>query len=186
MKNARNKNIFLIGPLGAGKSTIGRALARILKKKFYDTDRMIEEYSGVSISWIMDIEGEDNFHEREFKALEELDSLTNIVVATGGGIVLLEKCRKFMKEHGLVVHLNVDLKEQFKRTQRNRYNRPLLRVNNIEEKLMILNREREHLFQEISDVSFTTQGKTIMQIAREIAKWAVDFLPNLKEYDKIK
>ena len=173
--DARLTNIYLIGSYGAGKSTIGLALARILHKEFYDTDRLIEKRAGVDISWIFDIEGEDLFRKREYKLLQELSKKQNMVIATGGGTILLAESRKLIKKTGAVIHLKVELSQQLSRTKQNKHNRPLLQVTDVEKQLQKLNQQRQKLFEEIADVTFGTEHKRITNITKDIVKWVVEF-----------
>ena len=108
----RSRNIYLVGPMGAGKSTIGKFLADELKMNFYDTDIEIEKRCGADISWIFDVEGEDGFRKREEKVVHELTELTGIVLATGGGVVESPANRARLAARGTVVYLNVDLEQQ--------------------------------------------------------------------------
>ena len=105
MSIVKVRNIFLIGPMGAGKSTIGRALAKELKLEFYDSDEVIEERAGADISWIFDIEGEEGFRRREQKVIDELTQKTNIVLATGGGVVITPENRNALAGRGTVIYL---------------------------------------------------------------------------------
>jgi shikimate kinase len=116
MKKATN--IFLIGPMGAGKTTIGRQLARELKMPFYDSDRVIEEHTGANIPLIFDLEGEEGFRKREQAALDELTSMNNIVLATGGGAVLREQNRRHLIERGTTFYLYTDLQSLLERTRK--------------------------------------------------------------------
>ena len=95
--------------MGAGKSTVGKQLAKALGRDFYDTDREIERRTGVSISWIFEMEGESGFRQREQKVLDELSQLKNIVLATGGGIVLAEENRRMLRSRGYVVYLSTSI-----------------------------------------------------------------------------
>jgi shikimate kinase len=174
MKNF--STIIIIGPLGVGKSTVGRELARQLNCEFYDTDREVESRLGVDLAWIFDVEGEAGFRRRESLVLDELSQKENVVLSTGGGTVLIENNRKIMKERGLVIYLYTDIKEQLKRTGHNKYNRPLLRVDNVEECLEKMNQERESLYQEIADVRFSTKNCP----SKKIVELILDFLKKEK------
>ena len=118
-------NIFLIGPMGAGKTTVGRQLARRLDREFYDSDREIEAACGVDIPTIFDFEGEAGFRCREERMIDLLTAKQDIVLATGGGAVLREENRRVLKSRGVVVFLDVDIDVQVERTSRNN-SRPLL------------------------------------------------------------
>lgn len=171
------KNIILVGPLGVGKSTIGRELARQLNREFFDTDREIEARLGVDLARIFDIEGEAAFRKRESQVLHELLQKENIVLSTGGGTVLLEENRKIIKERGFVIYLCTNIKQQLKRTHRNQHNRPLLRVDNLEERLKQLNNERVNFYKEIADIKFSTKNST----SKKTAQLILDFLQEDKK-----
>ncbi len=127
MARSNHKNIFLIGPMGAGKSSVGKFLAQQLNMDFYDTDEEIEKRTGVEIGWIFDIEGEDGFRKRETAVIKELVRLPNIVLATGGGSILEAENREILNNNGTVIYLEVTLGFQHHRTV-NDSRRPLLRV----------------------------------------------------------
>ena len=120
-------NIFLIGSMGAGKSTLGRLLASALKRPFYDSDKVIEERCGASIPWIFDIEGEAGFRDREIQAIDDLTALKGIILSTGGGSVIKPENRQHLKERGVVVFLRTTVEQQLLRTSKD-HNRPLLQT----------------------------------------------------------
>ena len=120
-------NIYLVGLMGAGKTTIGRLLAKHLHKTFYDTDHEIERRTGVNIPLIFEVEGETGFRKREISIIEELSHKSNIVMATGGGAILSEENRNNLKQHGTVIYLKANVHELWQRT-RNDKNRPLLQT----------------------------------------------------------
>jgi shikimate kinase len=140
-------NIYLVGLMGAGKTTIGRQLARRLGRRFYDSDHEIVARTGVPIPTIFEIEGEEGFRRRESLAIAELTSGTDIVLATGGGVVLSPENRKRLHDSGWVVYLNVPPTMLFERTRHDR-NRPLLRVENPLGKLEELHALRDPLYRE--------------------------------------
>jgi len=175
MKNP--SNIYFVGPLGAGKSTIGREVARLLDKDFYDTDRVIEERTGVNISWIFDIEGEDSFREREKNVVEELSQLSNVVISTGGGTILVPESRQYLSDSGIVILLKTDIDQQIERTRRNQYNRPLLRGDDMEDKIQTFNVERMPLYESIADASFTTDIRRTKVVTDEILQFLNDTYP---------
>ncbi|MEE3112277.1 MAG: shikimate kinase, partial [Pseudomonadota bacterium] len=113
-------NLFLIGPMGAGKSTIGRLLAGELSRPFYDSDHAIQDRCGADIPWIFDVEGEQGFRQREIQMIDELTQLTDVVVATGGGAVLREENRRALRDRGTVVYLMTTVEQQLKRTAKDR------------------------------------------------------------------
>src|SRR5262245_1951049 len=108
-------NIFIVGPMGAGKTSVGRYLAQQLDKTFYDSDQEIEKKTGASLTWIYDLEGIEGFREREMKVIDELSSLSNIVLSTGGGCVENPAIRAFLKHRGIVIYMEVTLQTQLNR-----------------------------------------------------------------------
>lgn len=156
--------------MGAGKSTIGRALAKELKMDFYDTDEVIEQRAGADISWIYDIEGEDGFRKREIKVVEELTQKNNIVLATGGGVVTEPENRAALAARGTVVFLRTSLAQQYERTKRDT-KRPLLQTDKLEERLEELRQAREPHYEELADVSFETDNLTVKAVATNIIKY---------------
>ena len=140
-------NIFLVGMMGAGKTTVGRQLARRLHKRFVDCDHEIEARTGVSIPTIFEIEGEDGFRRREAQTIEELTEMQGIVLATGGGVVLDPENRRRLHETGWVVYLNVPPLLLYQRTKHDR-NRPLLQVEDPLARLEALHAQRDPLYRE--------------------------------------
>lgn len=170
MSIVKVRNIFLIGPMGAGKSTIGRTLAKELKLEFFDTDEVIEERAGANIAWIFDIEGEDGFRKREQKVIDELTQKSNIVLATGGGAVMTPENRNALAGRGTVIYLKTSLAQQYERTKRDT-KRPLLQTEDLETRLVDLETEREHLYAGLADVSFETDKLTVKAVANNIIKY---------------
>lgn len=160
--------------MGAGKSTIGRALAKELKLEFYDTDEVVEHRAGTNIAWIFDIEGESGFRNREQRIIEELTQKNNIVMATGGGAVIRPQNRVALAAHGVVVYLQTSLKNQLERTRRDS-KRPLLRNGDIEQKLVQLRQEREPYYLEIADICLETDNLSIKTITHRI----IEYLENM-------
>jgi len=160
------ENIFLIGPMGVGKSTIGRHLASLLHKTFEDSDTEIESRTGVDIPTIFDIEGEDGFRKRESLVIDELTAKTNIVLATGGGAVLREENRRSLRR-GFVVYLAADIDTLVDRTRRDR-NRPLLQNTNREEKIVQLMAERDPIYREEADLVVETDSRSAKAVAKDI------------------
>jgi shikimate kinase len=146
--NSRS-NIYLVGLMGAGKTTVGRQLARRLGRRFVDVDHEIVERTGVSIPTIFEIEGEEGFRRREAQAIAELTSVTDVVLATGGGVVLNPENRNRLHDTGWVVYLNVPPALLYERTRHDR-NRPLLRVPDPKAKLEELHAIRDPLYREIA------------------------------------
>jgi len=161
-------NVFLIGPMGAGKTTIGRHLATLLQKHFVDVDHEIEKRTGVTIPVIFEIEGEAGFRRRESAVIEELTLDSNIVLATGGGAVLLEANREVLKDRGTVVYLQADIETLMERTRRDR-NRPLLQTENPRGKIEQLLQQREPIYREVADIIINTGQRAPSSVARDVA-----------------
>lgn len=163
------KSIFLIGPMGAGKTTIGRFLANELNLEFVDSDKEIEKRTGVDISMIFDYEGEDGFRRREAEVLAQLTQQANIVLATGGGSILWPENRERLRRYGFVVYLHCPVDKQLERTSKDSQ-RPLLQTGNPRDTLTRIFGEREPIYRELADcVVDTTQDvtrKTIQHILR--------------------
>jgi len=169
MKQALD-NIFLIGPMGAGKTTIGRQLARELKKEFIDSDQEIEDRTGANISWIFDVEGEAGFRKREKSIIEELTSRKGIVLATGGGAVLSPENRKYLHSRGTVVYLMATIGQQVERTK-NDSRRPLIQnVTDVKGKLKELMEIRDPLYREIADYVVMTNRRSPKSVSSDIVK----------------
>ena len=169
MLPASSNNIFLVGPMGAGKTTIGRLLAEQLDRSFYDSDQVIEERAGANVSWIFDVEGEAGFRARETGVITDLAGMENIVMATGGGAILAEPNRRALKEGGIVVYLMATVAQQLERTKRDQ-KRPLLQVPDPRGKLNALMEVREPLYREIADVSIMTSRRSPRAVTAEILK----------------
>ena len=161
----QSENIYLIGLMGAGKTTIGRQLAKALKIPFYDTDKAIEENTGVDILTIFEFEGEDGFRDREQKMIGQLTQMQGIVLATGGGAILREANRLLLKERGFVVYLQCAVARILERTRRDTQ-RPLLKVNDRRERLEKLLAEREQYYLDCADFTIDTgilQSKVVVK-----------------------
>jgi len=161
-------NLVLVGPMGAGKSSIGRRMAERFGLDFVDADAFIEQRTGASISAIFDHVGEAGFRERESSALEELLAGSGQLVATGGGAVLLESNRRLMRGRGFVVYLRADIDSQLKRLSRDR-TRPLLQRGDREQVLRDLAAFREPLYREVADLVMDTDGLTAAEAASRLA-----------------
>ncbi|MCK4840542.1 MAG: shikimate kinase AroK [Methylococcales bacterium] len=158
-------NIYLIGLMGAGKTTIGRQLAKALHHPFYDSDKAIEEQTGVDIATIFEYEGEEGFRIREQNMLEELTQINGIVLATGGGAILREENRKALKDNGFVVYLQCSVDKILQRTKRDKQ-RPLLNIENPRARVEALFAEREAHYLACADFKIETssmQSKTVVQ-----------------------
>jgi len=164
----KNNNIFLIGPMGSGKTTIGRMLAEVLSLKFVDLDLEIEKKCGANIPWIFDMEGEEGFRKRESRMLLELASKAGVVLATGGGAIISETNRNTLKNNGFVVYLDAPVGRLLERTSHDR-SRPLLQVGNPREVLEKLALNRDRLYQEVADLVLITDKRKPQLVADEIA-----------------
>ncbi|MGD2055418.1 MAG: shikimate kinase AroK [Gammaproteobacteria bacterium] len=163
-------SLFLTGPMGAGKSTIGRQLSRQLKMPFHDSDREIERRTGVDIPLIFEFEGEAGFRKRETAVIDELTRLPNIILATGGGAILDADNRQHLKQRGQVIYLHTSVDQQLARTARDR-NRPLLQTGNPRQRLAELMHTREPLYREIADLVIETDGRRVRDVVREIVDY---------------
>ncbi len=174
---SRPDNIFLIGPMGAGKSTIGRHLAELLNKDFRDSDQEIEKRTGAGIPLIFEIEGESGFRARESSILDELTRLSNMVLATGGGAVLAADNRKILRERGVVVYLHAPLETLLQRTRRDRH-RPLLQTADRRRTLEDILKAREPVYRQAADMVIETSHRSPVSVAREIARKLESLLKN--------
>ncbi|BDX08216.1 shikimate kinase AroK [Planctobacterium marinum] len=164
---AEKRNIFLIGPMGAGKSTIGRHLADELHLEFFDSDQEIEKRTGADISWVFDIEGEEGFRDREESVITDLTEKQGIVLATGGGSIVRNSVRNRLSARGIVVYLETTIDKQVARTQRDK-RRPLLQNNDPEQVLKGLAGERNPLYEEIADYTVQTDDQSARAVANAI------------------
>ncbi|MCC6209128.1 MAG: shikimate kinase AroK [Gammaproteobacteria bacterium] len=160
-------NVFLIGPMGSGKTPIGRHLAKALKLEFVDSDHVIEQRTGADIPWIFDIEGETGFRRRERAVIEELTRRNGIVLATGGGVVIDPLNRADLAKHGVVVFLQASVDKILNRTAKSQ-NRPLLRTEDPRARVEQLLAARDPLYREIADIIIDTDKRgvrgTVIQI----------------------
>lgn len=160
-------SIFLVGLMGAGKTSVGRALARRLHKQFCDSDHEIERLTGVKIPLIFEIEGEAGFRLRETKVLTELVQRPDIVLATGGGAVLSEQNRRLLTQHGTVVYLRASPRDLWVRTRHDK-NRPLLQNTDPLIRLQDLFAERDPLYRDIADLVVDTGNQTVAALAHRL------------------
>ncbi|RJG42351.1 shikimate kinase AroK [Motilimonas pumila] len=166
---AEKRNIFLVGPMGAGKSTIGRHLAQMLHLEFLDSDTEIEKRTGADVAWVFDVEGEEGFRKREEEVIDDLSQLQGIVLATGGGSVKSKDSRNRLSARGLVVYLETTVDKQLARTQRDK-RRPLLQTDNPRDVLESLAGERNELYSEIADYTVKTDEQSAKIVANQIIK----------------
>lgn len=161
------KSLFLVGPMGVGKTTIGKALANELGLEFVDSDHEIERRAGADISWIFDVEGEEGFRERESQVLDELTQRDGIMLATGGGSVLRPRNRRYLQSRGVVVFLDTSLEMQIKRTEKDK-KRPLLQNVDKEAVLKKLKDERDPLYEEVCHLRVFVGDGSSRKIVNEI------------------
>lgn len=160
-------SLILVGMMGAGKTTVGRLLARRLKRSFYDTDEEIERRCGVRIPVIFDIEGEAGFRARETQIIAQLCALDNAVLATGGGAVLAEENRRIIAARGIVVYLHARPTHLWQRVRHDR-NRPLLATAEPQKKLDALYAERDPLYREVADLVVDTGKQSVQTLAKDL------------------
>ncbi len=166
----KEHNIFLIGPMGVGKTTIGKQLSLCLSHSFKDSDKEIEDLTGVSIPLIFELEGEAGFRRREREMLDQLTQLDHLILATGGGVVLDPDNRAYLSQRGIVIYLYAAATHLLKRTSRTK-NRPLLQIDNPQEKIKQLLRERVPLYESIADVKVETGRRTVKAVVKEILRY---------------
>lgn len=164
----QKRNIYLVGPMGAGKSTIGRVLAAELHLGFRDSDKVIEDRTGADIPWIFDMEGEEGFRDRESAVLDELSKNQDMVIATGGGIILRPQNREIMKSSGYVCYLTASIEQLVERTARDK-KRPLLQVENPRQKIIDLVALRDPLYRDAADFIINTDRRSPKLVAQEIS-----------------
>ncbi|HEY9278504.1 MAG TPA: shikimate kinase [Eoetvoesiella sp.] len=170
-----DRPIFLVGMMGAGKTTIGRGLARLLNREFVDLDHELEARCGVRVSLIFDIEGEQGFRRRETILLDECSMRPGIVLATGGGAILAPENRRYLRERGVVVYLRASSDELYRRVARDR-NRPLLQTPNPKARVAELLQAREPFYNEVASLTFETGTMPVNQVVRAL-------IPLLQNYE---
>ena len=168
--NFISMNIFIVGPMGSGKSTVGKIISDELFLNFFDTDEEIEARTGASIDWIFDLEGEEGFRKREGNILKEMVQKNSIVLSTGGGIILSKKNRELLSSRGTVFYLSTPISVQVMRTSKDK-DRPLLKNGDPGEILTKLHEERKDLYQSVSDHIVNTENKSSQEVASEIIKF---------------
>ena len=166
---AAKRNIFLIGPMGVGKTTIGRTLSAYLRLEFIDSDQEIERRAGANIAWIFDVEGESGFRDRETAVIDDLTQRQGILLATGGGSVLRAVNRHNLSARGVVLFLDTSLEMQIKRTAKDK-KRPLLQTDDPASVLRRLKVERDPLYNELADIKVTVGDNKTRRIMSMIMK----------------
>ena len=160
-------NIFIVGPMGSGKSTVGKIISDELFLNFFDTDEEIENRTGASIDWIFDLEGEEGFRKRESDILEEMVQKNSVVLSTGGGIILSENNRELLSSRGTVFYLATPISVQLERTAKDK-DRPLLKNGDPGQILQELHEKRKNLYKSVSDHIIETEDKSSQEVASEI------------------
>lgn len=162
-------NVYLIGPMGSGKTTVGQRVAQLLGLEFLDCDHELEDRTGASVALIFDVEGEAGFRDRETRMLEELTARRGVLLATGGGVVLSQRNRELLRGSGLVVYLSTSVAQQIKRLRRDR-SRPLIQTSDRRERLMRLAEERNPLYEELADIEFPSRDRSPDISAQNLAE----------------
>ncbi len=170
------RNIFLVGLMGAGKTSVARLLAKDLRMTFVDCDHEIEQRTGVTVSVIFEIEGEEGFRRRESAILRELVQMRNVVLATGGGAVLWPENRAALSENGFVIYLRATVDELWQRTRADR-NRPLLRTDDPRGRLAELYEQRDPLYREVADVTIETGSQSVRNLVGQLEQRLRQSLP---------
>ena len=174
-----NQNIFLIGPMGSGKTSIGKHLAKMLGLEFYDCDHELERLTGASVNLIFDVEGEAGFRLRERRMLRRLSKLNGVLIATGGGVVCEKKNRRILRSRGFVVYLKTSVDKQLKRLSQDK-SRPLLQAEDRVERLTSLARVRNPLYDETADLVFSNRNSSVHASAKALSAAILQNLAILK------
>lgn len=161
------QNVFLIGPMGSGKTTIGKQLATLLRLDFYDCDHELERQTGASINLIFDLEGEAGFRLRESRLLEQLAAKKGVLISTGGGVICTEENRSLLRTRGFVVYLKTSIENQLKRLSQDK-SRPLLQAEDRMQRLLDLARVRDPLYDTTADLVFSTCDQSVHNTAKEL------------------
>ena len=172
------QNIFLIGPMGSGKTTIGKQLAKMFKLQFYDCDQELERLTGASVSLIFDLEGEAGFRTRESQLLDQLTARKGVLIATGGGTVCKEENRRLLRSRGMVVYLKTSIENQIKRLDKDK-SRPLLQADDRVQRLRDLAEVRNPLYDATADLVFSTRNSSVYATARALHAVIVKHLDTL-------
>ncbi len=156
--------------MGAGKTSVARALAKQLRKDCYDSDEEIENKTGASLSWIFDLEGMAGYRQRELRVIGELSRLENIVLSTGGGCIETPEVREILKQRGIVIYMEVSLETQLNRLKRDK-RRPMLQGDNPQEVLIRLWEEREPIYENVADFTVITDQRSVNDVCYDITTW---------------
>jgi len=175
-------NIFLVGMMGAGKTSVGKLLARRLGKTFHDCDHEIERATGVKVAVIFEIEGENGFRAREAKTLAELVQRADIILATGGGAVLSAENRKLLADNGMVVYLRAAPADLLSRTRHDK-NRPLLKTADPRARLEQIYAERDPLYREVANIVVDTGSQSVSSLAHRLEQQLLEHQSNTAEHE---
>jgi len=177
-----NRNIYLVGMMGAGKTSIGRLLSKRSRRRFYDSDHVIEERTGVTIPTIFDLEGEQSFRDREEAVIAELARLSNIVLATGGGAVLRENNRQALCSSGIIVYLRGSVEDLWRRTRKDK-NRPLLLTDNPRQKLAEIYSVRDPIYSSVADIIIETGNPSIQSLEQDVEARLIEHAERVSNID---
>lgn len=172
---SRNSNVYLIGPMGSGKTTIGNRVARLLGMAFIDCDTELESRTGASVNLIFDVEGEEGFRKRETDLLEELSMMQSTLIATGGGAVLKPRNRELMSKSGTVVYLRTSVGQQLSRLRQDK-KRPLLQTPDREKRLAKMAKIRNPIYEELADIVFPSQNQNVSRVAKRLSGIILSYL----------
>lgn len=173
------QNIFLIGPMGSGKTTVGKQLAKMLGLDFYDCDHELERLTGASVNLIFDVEGEAGFRLRERQMLKQLSEKNGVLIATGGGVVCDEENRRIMRSCGFVVYLKISIGKQLKRLSQDK-SRPLLQTEDKADRLVQLAQVRNPLYHDTADLVFSTRNSSVYASAKALCAAIFESMGSLK------
>jgi len=176
------RNIYLVGMMGAGKTSIGRLLSKRSRRRFYDSDHVIEERTGVTIPTIFDLEGEQSFRDREEAVIAELARLSNIVLATGGGAVLRENNRQVLCSSGIIVYLRGSVEDLWRRTRKDK-NRPLLLTDNPRQKLAEIYSVRDPIYSSVADIIIETGNPSIQSLEQDVEARLIEYAERMSNID---
>ena len=169
------KHFFLIGPMGAGKTTLGKHLAKALNICFFDVDNEVVKTAGADIQWIFDVEGESGFRTRESKLLEKISqNQSPALIATGGGVILSEKNCEIMKKTGTVIYLYVSESSLFERLKRDK-KRPLLQAGDRKDTISKIFKIRDPLYKQLADITYMSNGLLIKRSVSDLIKKIEEF-----------
>ncbi|BAN36745.1 shikimate kinase [Sulfuricella denitrificans skB26] len=175
-------NIFLVGLMGAGKTTVGKLIARHFSRPFVDSDHEIEKRTGVNIPLIFELEGEAGFRIRETAVIEELTRQNNIVLATGGGAILSQRNRDNLRNNGTVIYLRAKVEDLWQRTRHDK-NRPLLQTSDPQAKMKELFVQRDPLYSEIADIIVDTGSQSVHALVHQIEERLKQLNPGASKTD---